>query len=90
MLTERRIARAQSFDASPIAHAPLSELSVALSQAYRQQVVAEDVIAANHRSPEEQMASLRFFDVKRNVANAAGIRLFGKNPRYFLPGVYIQ
>jgi ATP-dependent DNA helicase RecG len=90
ILTERRIARAQSFDASPIAEAHVSELSLALFQAYRQEVVDPEVIAANHRTIEEQLASLRFFDSKNHVASVAGILLFGKNPRFFLPGAYVQ
>ncbi len=90
MLTERRIALAQSYDASPLSEAHLTDLSLALFQAYRQEVIDPDLIAANHRTIEQQLASLRFFDSTRHLANVAGVLLFGKNPRYFLPGAYVQ
>lgn len=90
ILTERRIARAHSFDTSPVREADLAELSTTLFAAYRQNAVAEEVIASNHRTLEEQLASLRFYDLTHRCATVGGILLFGKNPRYFLPGAYIQ
>lgn len=90
MLTERRIARAHSFDASPLSGASVGDLSLAQFNAYRQEVVASDVIAANHRSVEEQLASLRFYDLKNACTTVSGMLLFGKNPRFFYPGAYVQ
>jgi ATP-dependent DNA helicase RecG len=89
-LTERRIAIARTFDAQPIAEATIDELSLPLFASYRAGVVAADIIEANHRTQQQQLASLRFFDDQRGCATAAGVLLFGKNPRYFLPGAYIQ
>jgi len=89
-LTERRIAIARTFDAQPIPEATIEELSLPLFASYRAGVVAADVIEANHRSLQQQLASLRFFDDQRGCATTAGILLFGKNPRFFLPGAYIQ
>lgn len=90
ILTERRLANARSFDTSPIRDAALSDLSASLFQAYRQEVVDPEVIEANHRSLEDQLASLRFYDSRHHVPTVAGLLLFGKNPRYYLPGAYIQ
>lgn len=90
ILTEKRIAQAKSFDASPVTGATLSDLSLQLFSAYRQEVIAADVIATNHRTIEEQLGSLRFFDMKNHLPTVGGILLFGKNPRYFFPGTYIQ
>lgn len=90
MLSSRRVASARSFDARPIAEAALSDLSLALFNAYRQYVVASDVIAANNRTEKEQLASLRFFDLDNDTPTAAGIILFGTNSRFFLPGHYVQ
>lgn len=90
ILTERRIARAHTFDSCPLTDARASDLALTIFQAYRREVVAEDVIVANHRTMEEQLASLRFYDLVRNTPTVAGILLFGKNPRYFLPGAYVQ
>ena len=90
MLTERRISNARSFDASPIGDAKLEDLSILQFQAYRQEVVDPEVIAANHRSLEDQLASLRFFDSRHHIPTVAGMLLFGKNPRFYLPGAYVQ
>lgn len=90
ILMERRIANARSFDATPITGAGLQDLSLALFEAYRQEVIDPDVIAANHRPVTDQLASLRFFDNRNQLPTVAGLLMFGKNPRYFLPGAYIQ
>jgi ATP-dependent DNA helicase RecG len=90
MLMERRIAGARSFDALAVAEASLADISLPMFGVYRQSVIAPDIVAANHRLMEEQLASLRFFDNRMGAPTVAGILLFGKNPRYFLPGAYIQ
>ena len=90
MLTERRIARAHTFDVSSIPEATIDDISLNLFDSYRRQVIASEVIEANHRSLEEQLAALRLYDSKNHTLNVSGILLFGKNPRFFLPGAYIQ
>lgn len=89
-LTEKRLTHARSFDASAQRAATLDDLALSLFTVYRQQVVSPDVIEANHRSVEDQLASLRFFDPRQSCPTHAGLLLFGKNPRFFLPGAYIQ
>lgn len=90
ILTEKRIAQAKSFDSCAAYSSGLDDLSLILFAVYRQKVISHDIIEANHRSVQEQLASLRFFDTNRNCATHAGLLLFGKNPRHFLPGAYIQ
>jgi ATP-dependent DNA helicase RecG len=90
ILMERRVANARSFDAMPVPDASIGDLSLALFEAYRREVIDPEVIAANHRPVEEQLASLRFFDGKNKAPTVAGILMFGKNPRHFFPGAYIQ
>lgn len=90
ILIEKRISKARSYDASPVGDAEISDLSVSQFQAYRQEVVDPEVIEANHRPLEDQLASLRFFDSQHHVPTVAGLLLFGKNPRFYLPGAYIQ
>ena len=68
----------------------LSDLAVDLFKDYRNYAVSPDVIQDNHRTIEEQLAALHFYDLKKDCPTVAGILLFGKNPRYFLPGAYIQ
>ena len=89
-LTEKRVARAHTFDVLPFPEAKLADLSLRLFSEYRAQVVAAEVIAANHRTVEEQMASLRLFDLSKKCPTTTGILLFGNNPRFFLPGAYVQ
>ena len=90
ILYEKRIARAHSFDIWPIPEASISDLSMALFLEYRTIVISPEIIAENHRSTEEQLASLRFFNIKKNCPTNAGVLVFGSNPRYYLPGAYLQ
>lgn len=90
VLSERRVARARSFDALPCSEAALGDLALGQFDAYRREVVDAETIAANHRSVELQLASLRLFDPERHSPTHAGILLFGKNPRFYLPGAYVQ
>lgn len=90
ILSERRVSHTRNFDAHPCPESSLGDLALALFEAYRREAVAEDVIEANHRALEEQLASLRFYDLRKGCPTFAGILLFGKNPRFFVPGAYIQ
>lgn len=90
VLTEKRVARAHTFDVLPFPEASLADLSLRLFGEYRTQVVAPEVIEANHRTIEEQLASLRLFDLSKKCPTTTSILLFGNNPRFFLPGAYVQ
>jgi ATP-dependent DNA helicase RecG len=90
ILSERRIGLARSFDARPCIEAGIDELSMSLFEAYRREVVDPETIMANHRSVEYQLASLRLFDPDRQCLTHAGVLLFGKNPRFYMPGAYVQ
>lgn len=89
-LSERRIAQAKSFDAQPCAEAKIDDLALGLFDAYRREAVDAETIAANHRPLEQQLTSLRLYDPDRSCATHAGVLLIGKNPRFFLPGAYVQ
>ena len=84
------ISYARSFDSSPCLEGSLHDLTLGLFDSYRREALAPEVIEDNNRTIEEQLASLRFLDPHRNCPTFAGIILFGKNPRYFLLGDYIQ
>jgi ATP-dependent DNA helicase RecG len=88
--SERRTSFARTFDVSLLREATMDDLSLSLFAAYREQVVAPEVIAANHRTMQEQLASLRFFDLKSFAPTAAGVLMFVRHPRSFLPGAYVQ
>ncbi|EQD49146.1 transcriptional regulator, partial [mine drainage metagenome] len=90
VLSERRVALAHSFDARPCTEATLDEVALGLFDGYRREVIDPETIAANHRPIEQQLASLRLYDPERSCPTHAGILLFGKNPRFFMPGAYVQ
>ena len=90
VLSERRVALAKSFDAQPCLEAKIDALALGQFDAYRREAVDAETIAANHRPLEQQLASLRLYDPDRGCATHAGLLLVGKNPRFFLPGAYVQ
>lgn len=90
VLSERRASLVTSFDAHPVREAVVTDLTIRLFEEYRLQTIDAEVIASNHRTTEEKLASLRCFDLRSNVPTVAGILLFGTNPQYFLPGAYVQ
>jgi ATP-dependent DNA helicase RecG len=79
-----------TFDAYPLKEAVIDDISLRLFDEYRNQTINAEIIASNNRTTEEKLASLRCFDLKAKAPTIAGILLFGKNPRHFLPGAYIQ
>lgn len=90
ILSERCASLLTTFDALPAREASIDDLSMRLFDEYRLQAVDAEAITANHRTTEERLASLRCFDLKASVPTVAGILLFGNNPRYFVPGAYVQ
>lgn len=90
MLTERRAVHARTFDARPCWDATFQELAPELFYNYRDRAIAPEVVEENHRELVAQMASLRMFDLHRDCPTNAGILLFGKDPRFRIPGAYVQ
>jgi ATP-dependent DNA helicase RecG len=92
VLLERRAAAAsRTWDARPSREARLGDLSLDLfTTTYRSSAVDTEVVAANHRSLEHQLAALRLFDVREGAPTNAGVLLFGKDPLFFSPGAYVQ
>ncbi|MHB8418845.1 MAG: ATP-binding protein [Myxococcales bacterium] len=90
-LTERRISRARTFDQRACTGAGLNDLLVdSFRTQYLPKVVAPEVLAANERTIEDRLASLRFFDPGRGQPTNAAMLLFGLDPLSFLPGAYVQ
>jgi ATP-dependent DNA helicase RecG len=91
ILSEKRVATAKTFDARPCPEAGLEDLALDLFlNTYRKEAIAADVLKTNNRRVEEQLAALRFYDLKRNCPTRAGVILFGSDVRGFLPGAYVQ
>ncbi|MCC7380875.1 MAG: putative DNA binding domain-containing protein [Deltaproteobacteria bacterium] len=90
VLAERRATHARTWDARPCAGAEISDLTLALFEAYKLDAIARDVLDENHRSMEDQLASLRLLDRRTGTPTHAAILLFGKDVLQFLPGAYVQ
>jgi len=90
-LIERRVSHAKTFDAQPALGSTAADLALPLFLIdYRTQALAPEVIAENGGSVEQQLASLRFFDLPHRCPTNAGILLFGVDVRHWLPGAYVQ
>jgi ATP-dependent DNA helicase RecG len=91
ILIERRTAAARTFDAQPCIGASLSDLALDLfTNTYRPLAVDAETIAENHRPVEQQLASLRFFDLTRNYPTYAGLVLFAKDLANWLPNAFVE
>lgn len=90
ILMERRVTSSQNYDTQSIIDAELSDISAELFTTYRHEMVTQEIIEENHRTLPEQTASLRLYDLKHDCPTVAGILICGINPRYFLPGAYVQ
>jgi ATP-dependent DNA helicase RecG len=91
IMTERRASYAKTYDLVPAFGSKISDLGIDyFLLTYLPLAIDEDTLKQNGRSVEEQLAALRFFDLRENCATNAGILVFGTNPLFFLPGAYIQ
>ncbi len=91
ILTERRASYAKTYDLVPALGATVSDISLEHFKVnYLPIAIDKDILQENGRTLEEQLASLRFFDIENQCPTNAGILLFGLNPEFYLPGAYIQ
>lgn len=91
LLTERRTAYMATFDATPCLGATLEDLDVDyINDTYLPDVVDAEVLQADKRDLKEKLASVRLYDRAHDCPTYAAIILFGRNPRYFMPGDYVQ
>jgi ATP-dependent DNA helicase RecG len=91
ILIERRTAAARTFDAQACVGASLSDLALDLfTNTYRPLAIDAEIIAENHRPVEQQLASLRFFDLTRNYPTYAGLIVFGKDLAGWLPNAFVE
>lgn len=91
ILSERRTANMATFDTTPCLQSSLKDLYVdKIKSDYLPKAIDANTLENDTRDIAEQMASLRLYDMERNCPTYAAVLLFGKNPKYFLPGCYIQ
>jgi ATP-dependent DNA helicase RecG len=91
ILSEKRSAFARTFDAWPCKGSNLDDISIELFKLrYLPSAIDAETLADNHRELKQQLASLKIFDLKEDCPTYAGILMFGNNPRFFIPGSYVQ
>ncbi|MCB0410800.1 MAG: transcriptional regulator, partial [Flavobacteriales bacterium] len=91
ILSERRSSFARSFDTQPSYGSNIDDISTDIFKlSYLPTAIDKDTLDANGRELREQLASLKFYDLKSDCPTYAGILMFGKNPRFYLPGAYVQ
>jgi len=91
ILTEKRSAFARTFDVLPCKGSSLDDISIDLFKLrYLPSAIDNETLLENHRELKEQLASLKFYDIKEDCPTYAGILMFGNNPRFFIPGAFVQ
>lgn len=91
ILSEKRSASARTFDALPCKSSTLADISIDLFKLrYLPSAIDADTLAENNRELKQQLASLKFYDLKEDCPTYAGILMFGSNTRFFVSGAYVQ
>ena len=91
ILTERNASHLSSFDIMPCREASLNDIDLEyIKDMYLPQAVDEDTLNEDSLDLKQQLTSLRLYNKQYDCPTIASVILFGKNPRYFMPGCYIQ
>lgn len=92
LLTEKRRARHLPFDLREVQAATIDDLDLDLfRRVYLPASVAPEILEANSRTVEDQLASLRLTSSGlRKTPTVAGMLVLGKDPTLFIPGAYVQ
>lgn len=91
ILSERCAASLPTFDTYPCRDAHLEDLDIdIITNEYLPRAVDASVLVNDNRPLEEQLASLHLWNLQWNCPTYAALIMFGKNPKYFMPGAYIQ
>lgn len=91
ILTEKRMSNMASFDASPCYRATIEDIDVDFIRTeYVPKAVDAEGLSNDPRDIRQQMAALGLYDLQNDCPTNACIILFGKKPRQFLPGMYLQ
>lgn len=90
-LSEKRTSYARTFDTTPALGSNLSDLNLDLFRTtYLPNAIDAETLSANHREITAQLASLRLYDLSYKCATNGGLLILGNNPRFYMPGAYIQ
>ena len=91
ILSERRTSYMATFDSMPCLAAKLSDIDTELVRSkYLEKLFGKELLAADSRSVEEQLSAVGMYDTENHCPTNAAMVLFGKHPRHFMPGLYVQ
>ncbi len=91
ILSERCAAALPNFDTYPCRNASLDDIDTdVIVNEYMKCAIDPKVLASDHRPLVEQLASLHLWNLQWNCPTYAALIMFGKNPKFFMPGAYIQ
>ena len=89
LLAERRRAADIGFDLRAAAGATIADLDTDyIRRQYLPSAIAPDVLDENQRTLEEQLRSLRL--LRHDEPTYGALLAFGRDPRYWSPGAYVQ
>lgn len=91
ILAERCAASLPTFDTRPCREAKLDDIDVdTIVKEYMPKAIEEETLANDKRPLKEQLASLHLYNIQWDCPTYAALIMFGRNPKYFMPGAYIQ
>ena len=91
VLLEKRTSYMATFDAMPCFGSSLKDIdALFVKNEYLPQIIDSDVLMADKRSLQEQLAAIHLYDIANDCPTNAAIILFGKNASFFLHGCYVQ
>lgn len=91
ILAERCAASLPTFDTRPCREAKFEDIDVdTIVREYLPKAIDADTLAKDKRPLKEQLASLHLFNMQWDCPTYAALIMFGHNPKYFMPGAYIQ
>ena len=92
ILNEKRRHRDVPFDAQPFPSCPIDALDRAVfEQEYLPRAFARDLLEANERSYEQQLAACKMIaSIDRPMSTVLGLLVLGKSLLDWIPGAYVQ
>lgn len=91
ILAERCAASLPTFDTRPCREAKLEDIDVdTIVKEYLPKAIDAKTLEKDKRPLKEKLAALHLFNMHWDCPTYAALIMFGFNPRYFMPGAYIQ
>ena len=91
LLAEKRTSYMATFDTMPCLAAKLTDIDTELVHSkFLEKLFGKELLSADKRPVEDQLSAVGMYDIENNCPTNAAMVLFGKRPRHFMPGLYVQ